>query len=242
MTTFLLIHGGCHRSWCFDPLLPYLEERGFRADAIDLPYDDPQISLAELGQAAEAAVSAVDDDIIVVGHSMGGHVAPLAVNAPNVFGLVMLCAVVPEPGISGLKLNADPENAPYVVPPDAVELDPAARMSFRSAEVLGELLYNDCDDATVSWAWERLNALATPINVDSCPLREWPDVPTVSIICTDDRIVAPAWSRRAAARIGAITIELPGSHSPFASRPRELAEALEAAADFIANRQSARTD
>jgi len=237
MTTFLLIHGGCHGSWCFDPLLPHLEERGFRAAAPDLPYEDPTVGLIELGQAAEAAAAAIEDDVIVVGHSMGGHVAALAVEPPNVVGLVMLCAVVPGPGISGLQLNEDPEGAPFVVPPDAVELDEQARMRFRSAQALGELLYNDCDGATVAWAWERLTAFAIPLNAETCPLPEWPGVPTVSIICTEDMIVAPAWSRKAAARIGATTIELPGSHSPFASRPRELAEALEAAADFVAKKR-----
>jgi hypothetical protein len=43
----------------------------------------------------------------------------------------------------------------------------------------------------------------------------------------DDRTVGPAWSRRVATeRLGADLIELEGSHSPFYSRPAELADVL----------------
>ena len=46
---------------------------------------------------------------------------------------------------------------------------------------------------------------------------------------TDDRAVGPQWSRRVAKdRLGADLIELAGSHSPFYSRPVELAEVLAA--------------
>jgi hypothetical protein len=48
MTTALLIPGGCH-GWCFDRLLPHLGEVGVPDRAIDPPYDDASVSLAELG-------------------------------------------------------------------------------------------------------------------------------------------------------------------------------------------------
>lgn len=61
---------------------------------------------------------------------------------------------------------------------------------------------------------------------ERCPLDSWPDVPSVYIVMAEDRAVNPEWSRRAARRIGAELIELPGSHSPFYSRPAELAGVL----------------
>jgi hypothetical protein len=40
-------------------------------------------------------------------------------------------------------------------------------------------------------------------------------------------MIAPAWSRRVAReRLGVESVELPGGHSPFLSRPAELAAAL----------------
>jgi hypothetical protein len=47
------------------------------------------------------------------------------------------------------------------------------------------------------------------------------------VVCDEDRLVNPAWSRRiATGRLAAELVELPGSHSPFLSRPGELAELL----------------
>jgi hypothetical protein len=50
-------------------------------------------------------------------------------------------------------------------------------------------------------------------------------------VAAEDRIVNPAWSRRAAReRLGVDPVELPGGHSPFLSRPGPLAEVLDAQA------------
>ena len=47
------------------------------------------------------------------------------------------------------------------------------------------------------------------------------------MVCKEDRIVIPEWSRRIAHDwLHADVIEIPGSHSPFFSRPRALAELL----------------
>jgi pimeloyl-ACP methyl ester carboxylesterase len=52
----------------------------------------------------------------------------------------------------------------------------------------------------------------------------------VSILCRDDYAIAPAWSRRIAReRFGVEALELPGGHSPFLSRPAELAALLDGA-------------
>lgn len=61
------------------------------------------------------------------------------------------------------------------------------------------------------------------------PLRAWPDVPTRVLLCRDDRLLPPAFVRRVAReRLGVVPDEIPGGHTPALSRPRELAERLEA--------------
>jgi hypothetical protein len=48
-----------------------------------------------------------------------------------------------------------------------------------------------------------------------------------SIVCTEDRAISPDWSRSAARdALGVEPYELPGSHSPFLSRPAHLADVL----------------
>ncbi|MFE7423427.1 alpha/beta fold hydrolase [Rhodococcus sp. NPDC057529] len=74
-----------------------------------------------------------------------------------------------------------------------------------------------------------------------CPLQEWPKVNTSCILCTDDRVISPDWSRQVSReRLGAPAIELAGSHSPMLSRPADLVEALcQLTADTITTQQEA---
>ena len=52
-------------------------------------------------------------------------------------------------------------------------------------------------------------------------------MPSTYILTTEDAAVSNGWSRRVAAgRLGADLIELSGSHSPFYSRPADLADVL----------------
>jgi pimeloyl-ACP methyl ester carboxylesterase len=61
------------------------------------------------------------------------------------------------------------------------------------------------------------------------PLRAWPGVPTRVLLCRDDHLLPPAFVRRVArARLGITPDEIDGGHAPALSRPRELADRLEA--------------
>jgi hypothetical protein len=58
-------------------------------------------------------------------------------------------------------------------------------------------------------------------------LAEFAAVPATYVVCSEDQILRPEWSRRTAReRLGAEPIELPGDHSPFYSRPSVLADVL----------------
>ena len=53
-------------------------------------------------------------------------------------------------------------------------------------------------------------------------------VPASSIVCRGDRSVNPAWVRTAARdRLGTEAVEIEGGHSPFLSRPAELAALID---------------
>ncbi len=64
----LLVHGPCHRAWCWDALQPELKARGIRAEVLDMPglgADTTPPEQASLATAADAIRSAV--------HGMGGR-------------------------------------------------------------------------------------------------------------------------------------------------------------------------
>ena len=47
MTAFVLVHGGYHGGWCWQPLVDELARRGHSSIAPDLPCDDPDAGYAE---------------------------------------------------------------------------------------------------------------------------------------------------------------------------------------------------
>jgi hypothetical protein len=48
-----------------------------------------------------------------------------------------------------------------------------------------------------------------------------------SIVCRDDRAVNPAWGRTSAReRLGIDAVQIDGGHSPFLTRPAELARLI----------------
>ena len=227
MTLFALIHGGAHGSWCWELIVPELEARGHRVVAPDLPLED---ETAGAEAWARTVIDAIDDvagpgdgDVVLVGHSMGGMCVPIVASRRPVRRMVFLAAMVPAPGRVYAEYLA--EN------PDAITLDFNVEgtpgpigMSWEAAR---NGFYHDCDEQLARRAFERLRPTALTVFSERCPLATWPDTASTYILMRDDRAVGPAWSRRVALdRIDADLIEMDGSHSPFFTRPVELADLL----------------
>ena len=102
-------------------------------------------------------------------------------------------------------------------------------MAIADVEGARELFYHDCDEATVRWAFERLtpenagDTATTPISVP----RFWAaELPRSFVVCLQDR-AQPRWLADVTARrLGVEPLTIDASHSPFLSRPAELAQLL----------------
>jgi len=89
------------------------------------------------------------------------------------------------------------------------------------------MFYGDCDEPTIKAALDRLRPQSAYPAILPSSLTEFPPVQTTYVVCSDDQILRPQWSRwTARERLGADLIELPGDHSPFYSRPSVLADVL----------------
>ena len=114
MATFILVHGAFHGAWCWERLVPVLQERGHRAIAVDLPgmgADSANASAGTLAGYADhvAALARTQaDKPIIVGHSLGGAtITEAGERAPEaIAGLVYLSAVLIPGGTAIMEMQA----------------------------------------------------------------------------------------------------------------------------------------
>jgi pimeloyl-ACP methyl ester carboxylesterase len=189
-----------------------------------LPTDDPKAGLEEYVSAVAAGLAGVDEPIILVGHSMAGYYLPLAAARVAASRMVFLGAIVPKEGMAGWEVAAD--NAYSNAAGGRSKVDDEGRLVI-PPDLAQEVLFADADPETAEWAKSHLQAQGSGPMVEPFPAGGWPaGVPSSYILMTDDRITEPGWARRIAQSIGTTAIELPGSHSPFLSRPALLADTL----------------
>lgn len=227
---FALVHGAYHGPWCWDLLVPELAQRGHTVVTVDLPIEDPGAGAEAYAQAANAAIEDLEEPV-VVGHSMGGLVVPLVARSRPVARMVFLSAFLPEPGSSLAEQRAR-ENIDPDFELSAVQFTDLGDGVYEMGEqTAAEMFFHDVSPTLRDWALSRLRPQSYRFMEEITPLESWPDCESDYIVCRDDRAVNPAWGREVASgRLGVVPFELDGGHSPFLSRPSELADLLSAIA------------
>jgi hypothetical protein len=228
MATFALVHGAWHGAWCWDRLRPELEDRGHQVIAMDLPSDDPAAGFDDYAGVVSAAL-ATDGatDVVLVGHSTAGLTIPLVASRQPVDRLVYLCALVPVPGSTFMEQIAAEDMIDLGYAAGLGEPDPDGLSGWTDERLAHDYLYADCNAEAEAFAFARLRPQALAPYERPCSLSAFPNTLATYVVCRDDRLVKPDWSRRVAVgRLDADLRELPGSHSPFLSRPADLANLL----------------
>ncbi|MBB2991852.1 pimeloyl-ACP methyl ester carboxylesterase [Mycolicibacterium iranicum] len=241
---FVLVHGGFHAAWCWERTVDELRSLGHTAVAVDLPGHgalvDQDSTLANRRDAVVAAMRSGDEKSVLVGHSGGGFDATLAADArPDLVGhIIYLAAALPREGRTypeAMAMRDDDQELGEEFDGDVGEMlgylhfDESGAMTFADYDGARKYFYHDCDDDTARWAFERLgperfgDTTVTPVSV---PAFWAADLPRSFIVCEQDRSM-PRWlADTVARRLGVEQLSIDASHSPFLSRPRELAELL----------------
>jgi len=235
---FVLVHGGFHGAWCWSRTIPELETLGHDAIAIDIPGHGARVhEEATMASRLDAVLAVLQPGDVLVGHSGGGlEITRGADAAPDLVShVVYLAAALPLEGLlsrEALVYRDDGEKeADYDVTGMLKHLrfNDDGSMEIADAEGAKALFYHDCEDETVRWAFEQLtpeiagDTATTPISVP----RFWAsDMPRSFIVCLQDR-AQPRWLADVTARrLGVEPLAIDASHSPFLSRPAELAQLL----------------
>ncbi len=218
MATFALVHGAWFGGWCWAPLAVELRKMGHTVVAPDLPTEDVDAGIAEYAAVVEKAIDGAggppDDDLIAVGHSIGGLTIPVVAEHRPVAGLIFLCAFLPEPGkpMGVAKDTFSPEWAE--LSSHQVTHDDGSTSWPEDAAI--RAFFHDCPPLVARESARQMRRQAwTPANQDN-PLQAIPTAPAAYVLCTEDRSVNPEWSRWVAKNwLGVDAIELPGGHSPM---------------------------
>src|SRR5262245_21642854 len=208
-------------------LVDELEAVGHTAVAIELGSDRPDATLTGMAQAVATATGDADGDVIVVAHSLSGVVGPLVAELRPVATLVFLAAFVPRPGVS---VDGEFEAGGFRLAPGAGEgraMDDHGRSYWPDRDRAIDLMYHDCERSDADEAAARLRPQGQHAAGEASPLTAWPSVRSGYVLCTEDRMLEPDFAQEMAARVEVEPVRIGGGHSPFLSRPRELAAVLD---------------
>jgi hypothetical protein len=201
-----------------------LSRLGIESWAIDLPLTGYADDVACVRAAVEAA-GAHGKAVHLVCHSYSG--LPVAAGGHGAAHLTFVAARLPRRGESPAGHTpawGSPEyqRCAQMDGDGVVRLSPDAR----------DLLFHRTSAPLADFAMGRLRPMTSLVPVEPVPDPAWTSVPSSYVVCADDRVVRPGAQRERAALVAA-SVELDADHSPFFSRPAELA-------DFIADRYPAR--
>jgi pimeloyl-ACP methyl ester carboxylesterase len=214
--TALLVQGAWHHPDAWLALRGELFLRGWRTIVTDLPSagTTPIGSMHDDADTIRAAIASVPGPVTVIAHSYGGIPATEATaSASDVDRLIYLAAYLPDDGESMMTLHDVPD-------PDDVSGPAGLMPEPRTA------LYGDLPDDAADAALDRLLQQTLRSFADRTRGAGWRTIPTTYIVCDRDQAIPPTMQKQMAERAGVSMAHLDSGHSPFLSRPSELADLL----------------
>jgi pimeloyl-ACP methyl ester carboxylesterase len=222
MASYVLVPGAGGDEWYWHRLVPALRERGHDAVAVALPAADDSAGWSEY---ADVIVDAIGDrpEPVLVAQSLGGFGAPLACARKPVEQIVLLNAMIPEPGETGEAWwsNTGQREA---------QLEYLASIGVTPEEASDDrvLYFHDVPLHLVEEAERREDRGQswTPMT-QPWPLDAWPATPTRVLVGRDDRLFPEAFQRRVAReRLGIEAETIPGGHLVPLADPEGVADRL----------------
>lgn len=237
--TYVFVHGAWLGGWCWDLVKPYLESKGHKVVAVDLPghgsNNKPimEQNMETYTQHVVQVLKAQDEPVILVGHSMGGmSISQAASRVPEkVEKLVYVTAFLPHDGQStdgldnGIKPTPWREMAKQGI---AVTMDETETISEMLPEAAMALLYNDVDESLAKEHIKKLVKENINAQYQAISLNEAFDaVEKIYVRCSIDTILPPELQDKMISETPCKAVyTLEAGHSPYHSKPKELAEIL----------------
>jgi pimeloyl-ACP methyl ester carboxylesterase len=218
----VLVHGAFADGSSWSKVIPLLQAKGFHVTSVQIPLT----SFADDVAATKRALAAQNGPAVLVGHSYGGLVITEAGTDPKVSALVYVAAFAPDAGQSITDISAafpKPAGMDKLVPqPDGFLLLSPDGIETAFAQDL------TTDEKAMLVAVQPQTAGS--IFAAKPTTAAWKNLPNWYIVATQDHMIAPEQERSMAKQIKATATELPSSHVPMLSHPKEVAKIIEDAA------------
>jgi pimeloyl-ACP methyl ester carboxylesterase len=242
--TVVLVHGAWHGAWCWDRVVPLVQERGLQVVAVDLPgHGDDAGALADLHGDAQRVRDVLDagaGPVVLVGHSYGGAVVSEAGAHDRVRELVFIAALPLDADETCMVAATAEAEAAAISHDGRPDLGAALGIADDGTSTIdpalaADIFYEDCDEATQAWAVAHIGPHLLESLQQQPAAVAWRTTPSTYAVCADDRAIHPGLQRVLAKRC-TTSVEWATSHSPFLSRPDLVADLL---ADVAARVRSA---
>lgn len=235
MSTLLLIHGGWHGAWCWQRVVPLLQDMGHRVIAPDLPGHGSE-KATPASRAYEQYVPCVcnildaqSDAVVLVGHSSGGAIiSAVAEERPVKISVLVYLAAFLLPSDVTPRSVAQEDRESFLK--SYLVVDPEGETVSVTREGARRVFYSDCTDEDAAWATNLLvpEPLIPPqATLPSIPKHRCWQGPRVYIECLQDRALGPTMQRKMQTESPCDRVySLQSGHSPFLSMPQALAACL----------------
>jgi pimeloyl-ACP methyl ester carboxylesterase len=215
----VLVHGAFADGSSWSAVIERLQGEGYHVIAPQFPMTSLGDDVARLRQVLEFQ----DGPTVVVGHSYGGQVVTaLGRDAPNVVGLVYIAAFGLDQGESlGALLAQGP-----VTPALAHLFTDKRGFAWLSEDDFVNHFAGDVNPTSAKVLYAVQQALASSAFTDVMGEPAWRSLPSWYLVATEDEAIPPDAERQFARRMGATTAEVPSSHVPMVSHPKEVVELI----------------
>jgi pimeloyl-ACP methyl ester carboxylesterase len=215
MSAFVLIPGAGGAASYWTRVVPLLEEAGHDVVAVELPGSDPAAGLPEYADLVVAAAQPFSG-VILVAQSLGGFTAPMAAERLAVQELVLVNAMIPEPG--------ERAGAWWKSTGSVEAREEAARRGGYGVDFDLETYF--LHDVDVTGLDEDTNEEGDAVFGSPSEFTSWPAAIRV-LVGADDRLFpADFQARIAKERLGVAADIRPGGHLIALAQPRVVADYL----------------
>jgi pimeloyl-ACP methyl ester carboxylesterase len=228
----VLVHGAGGTPTTWSETVPLLAAAGRDVTTVTNALDSLNSDVAH----TSSVVAALDTPVLLVGHSYGGAVITNVGRSPQVKGqvkgLVYVAAFGPDQGES---VRGIVERYPPAEVSKYMRRGPDGEWaSEHTDEYWAEIGWDVAPEQRAVWDAESRRSQEA-IFTEPTGVPAWRELPSWYMVAAEDRTLPPAIQRDMAARMGADTVEVPGSHFTPRVRPESVVALIERALESLAD-------